>query len=483
MKITSNQNHANLFFWVGAYFIFLLLILLPIFSTSGGMVYPLDDVYIHLTMAKNLLQNGTWGLFPNENIAASSSPLYTLILSPFTFNASIAILAPLLLNILVSIVILMQFHQIVQKSTISPIFRYLLGIVFLLIIPLPSLTVMGMEHLLHCLFVVLICNNILTESLRKWMLPLLVALSIFLRLETAFVICGVLLWSLLERKWNIFNQVFIGSFLGFCLYFLLSVIFSVSIIPNTILLKTIITNDSFLQSTISKIWNSKLLLMISIVSLGTLIIRWKQSKLFLIVFIASFLQLVLARQGWFYRYEAFVVTLFFIVFIIEYCTIVEKKKKIIFLIIACLFLLICSKRAFLSMTTTHLASKNIYDQQIQMAMIVKTLPETSNIAVNDIGAVSYYNNNKILDLYGIASKEVFQLKQNKSFTSQNLRNLLKEENIDIAMVYTSWFDTSIFNEFKPISMLQLQNNVVCGDTLVTIFQENSSRKFLNVFLP
>lgn len=483
MKITSKQSYNDLFFWIGVYFILLLLILLPIFSVSGGMVYPLDDVYIHLTMAKNLFQNGTWGMFSNENISASSSPLYTLLLSPLTFNESIAILAPIVLNVIASLLLLYQLHLLLQTTLTSSVFRYVIGIVFILLIPLPSLTVMGMEHLIHCLFIVIIIRYTLTESLTKNILPLFISFSIFLRLETTFVIGGLLAWCLLERKWGIIVQLLIGCCIGIFLYFLLSVIFTIPIIPNTILLKTIISNDSFLQTTIHKVWNSKLLLGISVLSFITLIIQWKKSKLFLIVFITSLLQLVLSRQGWFFRYEAFVITLFFVVGLIEFLAIIDQKKKIFFIIIACIFLLLCGKRAFLSMTTTHLASKNIYDQQIQMAIIIKTLPISTNIAVNDIGAVSYYNDNKILDLYGIASKDVFMLKKSNSFTPEKVQGLLNSNNIDCIFVYSSWFDANMFERYTPIHKLHLYNNVVCGDSLVTIFQTQNSNNKLHVQFP
>lgn len=465
------------------YFSLTITILFPIFSFSKGIVYPLDDVYIHLTMAKNLLQYASWGLFPNQNIAASSSPLYTILLAPFTFSSVLAIYAPLLLNVFVSIVLLFLLKSTMLRLQLSTLIRTILGILFILIIPLPSLTVMGMEHLLHSLFVVAIVFVITNGKNKQWILPIFTALSLFLRLETSFVLLGISIWCLFEKKWDILLQISIGFVFGIGLYFLLSIIFSISIIPNTILLKTILNEQTFLSSTFQKVWNSKLLLFLSILSVIILGVQLKKSKLFLIVSITSISHLVFARQGWFFRYETYIIVLFFVMFILEFFKDYTQRKKLITLFFGLTFLLICTKRAFLSMSTTHLASKNIYDQQFQTAMIVKLLPAETKIAVNDIGVVAYYNNDmRIIDLYGIATNEIFSMKQSSTFSSEQIRQYLTSQNVEFLALYTSWFESEMLLDFRKLGTISLQNNVVCGDTVVSFFQQKNSQN-ININFP
>jgi len=482
MKITNNHSYYDFFIWILVYFILVFLILLPIYSFSKGIVYPLDDVYIHLSIAKNLLQTGTWGLYINENISASSSPLYTLLLTPFTYSNIFTQYAPILINIVTSICILFVFHLFLKNLHLSFGVRVLLGIVFILIVPLPSLTVMGMEHLLHSFFVILLIYFIQKDATNQLIIILITALAIFIRLESAFLIVGISIWCFYEKKWSILLQIIIGFTLGIGFYILLSVVFSINIIPNTILLKTVVNQQAWLPYTITKVWNSKLLLFITLLSLTSLIIRWNHSKLFLVVIVTSLLHLILAKQGWFYRYEAYVVCLFFIVFVNENLQVDKQRKKIKSYLIASIFIVICTKRAFLSLTTTSTASKNIYDQQIHMSMMLFTIPQKETIAVNDIGAVSYFTSHHFIDLYGIATKEVYELKLNKKYSTFQMKKLLETNNTQYVCVYTSWFENSLFDNFKPIGTLHLENNVVCGDTIVSFFHRGNTNQ-ININFP
>lgn len=57
----------------------LALVALYVFTAGGG--FPLDDSWIHQVYARNLAQNGEWAFVPGEPSAASTSPLYTVLLA------------------------------------------------------------------------------------------------------------------------------------------------------------------------------------------------------------------------------------------------------------------------------------------------------------------------------------------------------------------------------------------------------------------
>lgn len=48
---------------------------------AGGFGFPLDDSWIHQTYGRNLALNGEWAFIPGQPSAASTSPLYTVMLA------------------------------------------------------------------------------------------------------------------------------------------------------------------------------------------------------------------------------------------------------------------------------------------------------------------------------------------------------------------------------------------------------------------
>jgi len=54
------------------------------YKTNGFFGFPLDDPWIHLTFAKNLIEYRSFSYFKNELVTSgSTSPIYTLLLSLF----------------------------------------------------------------------------------------------------------------------------------------------------------------------------------------------------------------------------------------------------------------------------------------------------------------------------------------------------------------------------------------------------------------
>jgi len=56
-------------------------VLVGLYVLLAGSGFPLDDSWIHQTYARNLAQYGEWAFIPSQPSAASTSPLYTVVLS------------------------------------------------------------------------------------------------------------------------------------------------------------------------------------------------------------------------------------------------------------------------------------------------------------------------------------------------------------------------------------------------------------------
>ncbi|MCB0077028.1 MAG: hypothetical protein KDD73_06350 [Anaerolineales bacterium] len=142
--------------------------------TEGNLVYALDDAYIHMAISKHFAQAGIWGITPFEWSSSSSSPLWGLILAAFTRLFGDAIVWPLLLN-LVSAIVLLFFcawatYGLRPAERVSKRARwYLLAVLIVVVVavPLPTLVLMGMEHTLQSLLVVVAGYFLITHLRRE----------------------------------------------------------------------------------------------------------------------------------------------------------------------------------------------------------------------------------------------------------------------------------------------------------------------------
>ncbi len=63
------------------FFIVVAAGLVGLYVTVSGGGFPLDDSWIHQVYGRNLAENGEWAFVPGEPSAASTSPLYTVLLA------------------------------------------------------------------------------------------------------------------------------------------------------------------------------------------------------------------------------------------------------------------------------------------------------------------------------------------------------------------------------------------------------------------
>lgn len=126
-----------------------------VLKTDGHYIYPLDDAYIHLAMAKNFALYEVWGMTKYQFSSSSSSPLFTYILSVLIKIFGNSDQISLYFNTVFSVGILYLLSEYyagifkeVKRTVLAVLFT-----VFLIVLPLNILS--GMEHILQVfLFVV-----------------------------------------------------------------------------------------------------------------------------------------------------------------------------------------------------------------------------------------------------------------------------------------------------------------------------------------
>ena len=144
----------SFFVWgVASYLIVLGVVLaLSLRQSDGHLVYVLDDPAIHQSVASNLLHHGTWGVVPGHFESASSSPLWTIVLAGYLILPVPASSAPLLLNMAAAVAVIAILGAEPDGAAAGrrrPADAVAVTLLVAVVLFLPGLTLVGMEHTLH----------------------------------------------------------------------------------------------------------------------------------------------------------------------------------------------------------------------------------------------------------------------------------------------------------------------------------------------
>ena len=473
--------------------------------TNGIFIYPFDDTFIHMEIAKHLAEQATWGINDGEFGSASSSLLYTLILTLARF-ISTSITVPFIINCIAGFLLLLFAHKWLKRQQISFVAQAIILSAAILLTPLATLMISGMEHTLQTLLLFLFVFRFSdwlekylqgpTKSISPSILLLAVALTL-VRYESLFVIGMACLLLFLHKQFKA------GLLLGFValLPVLLFGMYSVSkgsfFMPNSVIVKADSPDQLGLSGYINSVLTDKLVnAKTGLPALATQ--RWllvlpmlylvfkkymrpSYSFILLILTGVTLLHLALAATGWLYRYEAY---LFFSAIVVTGLVLYKHGKDFLAdktfvtrLITALLLLFVfvpAVLRGLAALNKTKQACINIYDQQYQMARFSKQYYHNAPLAINDIGAISYFTDAKIVDLWGLATIDVTKSRKEKYWTPHFLDSLSKANKAPVAMIYDVWFNDSLQNYWHKVASWQIQNNIICGDDEVSFYALDSA---------
>ncbi len=473
--------------------------------THGVLSYPLDDTYIHMSIAKNLAQTGTWGINPQQFSAASSSILYSILLAVLFKLFSINVLMPFVINIITGIILIIVIQRRLQKEKVVYTWQFIIILLVIFFTPLPAQIISGMEHTLQCLFSFLFIfifydwyNAAISDASHKLPLGLYITgfLCCAIRYEGLFlvaIVCCILLFN--KKIVSVFALGFI-SVLPIIIFGFYSVSKGSYFFPNSVLLKATpveVSSGGFISS-INNILVDKLTLakngitslatqrLLLILPLTYLLFRKflgdksGYTQVILILTVCVLLQLTFAATGWFYRYEAYLVlssTVIVSLIVYKYGRLFFSSTNkivfpaVIFVTLILLFPLILRSAA--AFTKAKQACINIYEQQYQMGNFIKQYYNKDAVALNDIGAVAYFKQGGVFDMWGLADIDVARSKRNNYSTPAFLNNLANKKNVKVAVVYDSWFNKALLSNWQKIATWKINNNVICGDSIVSFY--------------
>jgi hypothetical protein len=205
---------------------------------------------------------------------------------------------------------------------------------------------------------------------------------------------------------------------------------------------------------------------------------WSARVIFPAVAIAvSCVHLVFGDIGWFFRYEDYMVVLLGLGLLLQVTDLLEEGRPAetalqwaVFSLAAVLALggvLACAKRGNIALRSTPWAVKNVYEQMYQLAHFVKANPQYDSIAIGDLGAISYYNDNvRILDLEGLALRGVPMSELGKDrLKAARISELATRNGAKIAVIFPDYFDQP--SDWQEVGRWTIHDNLVTGGDSVS----------------
>lgn len=440
---------------------------------NGTFIYVLDDPYIHMAMAKNFVYHGVLGVDQYSFTSSSSSPLWIMLLSLIYFIFGVNELIPLILNIIFASTAVLIAYLILKYFKLSSFYNLIFLLFFIFMTPIPAIVFTGMEHTLHItltLLFVFIAAIMLSKDeykgLKLYLLLILAALLVAVRYESMFIVFTVaVLFGIKKKFWNSLSILSVGI-VPIIIYGIYSTMNGWFFLPNSLVTKSTFVENHISMFSLDGLFrfldNFKSILNLHIflpvvLALGILIYRlneeknaWNGPNLILTIFIvATLLHMFMARIGWFYRYEAYLLALGILaiaVGIAKYLPSampkfnrnqIARQLAIILLIFLLFFPL--ADRGYFSLKDTPKASHNIYDQQYQMGLFVKEYYSGSAVSLNDVGAVNYYANIKSVDLLGLSGLHVSKCIINGNYSIEEMDNLTRQNNVKVVIIYEDLF--------------------------------------------
>jgi len=429
---------------------FYLLVSASIFRIG----FPLDDTWIHLTYARNLAEHGEWAFRLGERSAASTAPLWTVLLSigylldlaPYSWTYFLGWVVLTLLGI--------QAENKARKliESYKPRIPWV-GLFFVLAWHLTWSAVSGMETLLHGFIIFVILGELISGSRRYLTLGLLAGLSIWIRPD-GLTLLGPILFAAFfnENSWSARGQAILKALVGFgalfFLYLLFNLLLSGNPMPNTFYAKQAEYKDFWLSKSLGERLIDYLLPIIAspFIVLVPGAILWVSKNLrernwgaisgviWFIGYIGIYFLRLPAYQHGRYIIPAFpMLYLWGMLGMVEFVNSAKANKRIVFLW-SVLTGILCLIFGFIA------ARQNAYDVYwIESEMVTtakwveENIPPDAILAVHDIGVLGYYVQNPILDLAGLITPDVVPFIRDED----QLAEYLNTNSADYLIVFVS----------------------------------------------
>ncbi len=482
--------------WIAAaaYVATVVAIAVWVIRRDGDFTYPLDDSYIHLRLGQNLA-GGTLGMNPGEFASASSSAIWPVFIAAAVRAVGPLVGVPLVLATLCGVATLVLLDRWARRRGHSPLERAGLMAAVIVVVPLTTLSLTGMEHVLQVgttlLLVVVVLGRIDAED-RSWRADLAIGAAALccaaVRLEAVFVLVPLAVVVVGQRRWRTLATLTFGAALPVAAVVAVDLGQGWPALPASVLVKSSIVSRARTPAVLLVYQTRLLVVMVLLLALAwfgrdLLRSRWPRHATWWtsVALGACVLQLAAGLVVQVYRYEAYLVALCLVAIAVDLHPLVLARARgelgPLPSVVQGAGVLLATLAFVLGLTIVPevaTASREIHLQQVQMARFAATACEGCTVVVNDIGAVGLFGDVQLVDSVGLATHEVVEAKLEGRYDTTRLAEIAEERGATMAMVYPQW-SPGVPRDWEPVGSWTVHDpTVLGGDTVVVYSLDRSS---------
>jgi hypothetical protein len=445
-------------------------------SANGYFCFPLDDSWIHLTFARNLVDFGSFSYYKNQlATSGSTSPAYTFLLTGLYFFSKNEFIISYILGIgFLSLSVFFTFR--LQKLHFSSA-PWLAVFSALLVALQPGLNLISVSGMETTMFISLIAISLYNyKKMNKTALGISLGLLLWCRPDGLILWVAIIADYIIAQKLGELKRKKAGNSISFnelyqpfiiaggiaLIYFIFNYSLSGSLLPNTFRSKLATyqhnSRSEFLTDDVFKYFSSNeyLILFIPFILSSVIIIRdlfKKKHNEFSVylIFIVGFITIywwLLPFSSSFGRYLMPVIPSFIILSVygaksfLEFLSVKIKSINNVNIIGIAYFAATLGFSWYYLMINSDLYSDTCKYYNVRHVYVGKWInnntPVNSVIATHDIGAIEFYGNRKLIDMVGLVSPEIID--QMKDGFIAFLNKYLIEKKPDYVIVLKNWFE-------------------------------------------